>query len=352
MNKQPTVNSLASSKNVSIYSLNDFPALHYLHNHLIANYAQLHQYCTEMMHHKKLNPTKRKPGEWVGKSADEFVNKVGDSWMLGWTSSDTLTQQNPSQQNPSQQNPSQQNLYPNNETNWLNYLVIYKGEIRSNHSLVELLFGEIKDIVNVCGLSLLTPKAIIPPHVDEDTTITKNRLTYHFNVFGNGSTIIINNTAYCQTPGTSIVFDSGFTHSVINGNDSRLLIYIDFNVEMSKKYIYGKVINIDNNKMILETYNTICPNDEKCISHLGNDEKCISHLGNDDASFLHGGDMQINTKCLCESGFCHAKTLTAYHPKYGDGIIHFEKNRAIVKFDTNFINTNIVDTYILLKISD
>ncbi|XWV25472.1 hypothetical protein QJ856_gp0288 [Tupanvirus deep ocean] len=266
-------------QNTSIHSLNEFPALHYLHNHLLVNYTQLHQYCAEIMQQKKLNPIKRKPGEWVGKSADQFVNKVGDSWMLGW----------------------------NNETNWLNYLIIYKGEIRSNHNLVNLLFGEIKDIVNVCGLSLLTPKAIIPPHIDEETTISKNRLTYHFNVFGKGSTIVINESAYHQTPGTSIVFDSGFTHYVVNGNDSRLLIYIDFNVEMSKKYVYGKVISVDNNQIILETYNTKYSNNIQYISHT----------------------------------------------KYGNGTIYFENNKAIVKFDKP-INSgvNINGMHVLLKISE
>lgn len=214
-----------------IYKIEEFPAIHYLHNALTKNYDVIFKYSENIINNKKVSQIKRIPGQWTGQKADDFVNGLDDTWIYGWTDQNT----------------------------WFNYLMIYNNHIINNgddmdNQIINDIFIPIKSIINICGLSLLMPEATIKPHIDENTTISKNRLAYHFNVFGNGSIININGILLKQKPKKSLVFDSGFIHSVTNGNEYRLLIYIDFNVLLSKNFIYGRITDLSNDKIIIKSY--------------------------------------------------------------------------------------------------
>lgn len=203
-------------KKTFIFNVNEFPAFSYLHDKLNENYEYLINYSKNIIQNKQLSNVKRKSGIWVGNKADEFVKSLNDEWIYGWTNND----------------------------DWLNYLIIYKQNFMNyiNDETIKQIFDPIKDCINICGFSLLKPNGIIPPHNDPETTFNKGRLAYHFNIFGDNSKININNKIMTQNPKTSLIFDSGFTHSVKNSSSERLLIYIDFNINKAKQYIYGETI--------------------------------------------------------------------------------------------------------------
>lgn len=198
-----------------IYNLKEFPAFYYLHDVLDENHNYLTDFCQNLIKNKQSKGNKRESGVWTGNDADEFVKSLDDEWIYGWTNND----------------------------DWLNYLIIYKNNFMNYISdpKIKQILDPIKDCINVAGFSFLKPNGVIPPHNDPDTTYKKGRLAYHFNIFGNDSKITINGKKLDQNPKTSLIFDSGFIHSVNNGPNQRLLLYIDFNTEEAKRYIYGYV---------------------------------------------------------------------------------------------------------------
>jgi len=228
--KRKTMNdqNAQSKPNRITYNVKEFPAMHYLHDQLSENYQLFNSFCEEIINTKKISNIKRIEGIWIGKKADDFVKQMPDMWVHGWT----------------------------NHDDWLNYLLAYNGQLSKNlnNQMVQHILNPIKEVINVAGLSLLYPYAKIKPHVDE-TTISNNRLTYHFNVFGDGSKITINGHTLEQQPKTSLIFDSGYVHSVSNGPEKRLLLYIDFSYNRAKSYIYGEIIKkVTDKQIIIEPY--------------------------------------------------------------------------------------------------
>lgn len=207
---------LYHKQNNSIYYLSEFPVFQYLHDQCNQKYIPLLNYCQKVIKNKEISKMKRENGIWIGDQADQLVQNMSDRWIYGWT----------------------------NDDNWLNYLLIYNKQYHHfiEDEVILQILNPIKDIINIAGLSLLKKNGIIPQHRDKDTTYDLGRLVYHYNIFGQGSEITIDGKKIKQDPKTSIIFDSGYQHAVKNGLHDRLLLYIDFNVEQAKKYLYGHVV--------------------------------------------------------------------------------------------------------------
>jgi hypothetical protein len=202
-------------QNNSIYYLSEFPVFQYLHDQCNQKYIPLLDYCQKVIHDKNISKLKRENGVWIGDQADTLVQNMNDRWIYGWT----------------------------NDDNWLNYLLVYNGHYHyiEDETIIQIL-DPIKEIINVAGLSLLKKNSIIPQHRDKDTTYDLGRLVYHYNIFGQGSEITIDGKKIKQKPKTSIIFDSGYEHSVKNGPRDRLLLYIDFDIKKARRYLYGHVV--------------------------------------------------------------------------------------------------------------
>jgi hypothetical protein len=122
---------------------------------------------------------------------------------------------------------------PNSE--WLNLPLMAHGVLfRANAAycprLAQLL-RERSDIINVAGLSLMTPHSLIPTHTDT-TGAEFGSLAYHLGlVVPPNCTLTVDGTVVEQQNGKSLVFDSTYSHSAANHSDEdRIILYIDFKV--------------------------------------------------------------------------------------------------------------------------
>ena len=191
-------------KNKKFYELENFENMNNLTNHLKKNHADLTQKTKEMTVGGKTNIIKkaRHEGEWTN-SPDFFYN-LGNNWIGGW----------------------------HNEDQWFNYALIYKGEYLPHVSeKLKQLIGPEKNIknINIGGFSWLIPNGVIKPHKDVETTISNNRLAYHYVIFGTG-TLDVDGVKKKQIPTNTIIFDSGFEHSVVNDSEHRVIFYADFSI--------------------------------------------------------------------------------------------------------------------------
>lgn len=189
----------------TVFDLEEFPALVLLTDELEKKYNDVFAYTMETIIQKPFGNLTRTPGMWDKDDADEFINTIPDEWINA--------------------------LVPD----WHNYLLVFKKKQHTNDSKLMDILQPYIPMINMCGLSLLKPNAVIDPHIDASTTFELGRLAYHFNIVGKGSTITIGDQIFSQDPMNHLVFDSGHTHSVVNGSQVRVLLYIDFDVEMAKQ---------------------------------------------------------------------------------------------------------------------
>ena len=202
--------SIAKKKDRIFYKISEFRAMDYLHRELLSNHQYIDNFSRNILKIKPKTDYKRVAGVWTGQEADRLMEEIGDHWLYGPTSDDK----------------------------WLNYLLIANGEFKDyvkDPKLKEIL-NPIKGSIYICGLSFLKPGGKIKPHEDTDTTYNKGRLAYHYNIYGNGSKLTVNDITVNQIPMNSLIFDSGFTHSVNNGEEERMIIYIDFFVDKARRH--------------------------------------------------------------------------------------------------------------------
>jgi hypothetical protein len=193
------------NKKKTIYSIKDFNHINLLSMNIDKNFDLFLLECKDILNLKSFSFKKRKAGVWD--NAENYIKNLKDEWIYGW----------------------------NNDNKWFNYPLVYKGKILpyiSKESVIYKLLNnkEYLSKINVCGLSLLKSNGFIEKHNDPDTTISKGRLAYHYNIFGNSSIININGKNYKQIPKGKLLFDSGYNHFVKNGVDDRLILYIDFQI--------------------------------------------------------------------------------------------------------------------------
>lgn len=188
-----------------VFDLEEFPALVLLTDELEKKYNDVFTYTMETIMKKSFGSVTRIPGVWDKADADEFVSTTPDEWINA--------------------------LVPN----WHNYLLVFKRRQHANDSKLMDILLPYMPMINMCGLSLLKPGAIIGPHTDDFTTAKYNKLAYHFNIVGKGSKITVGGQEFSQDPMNNLIFDSGYTHSVVNGSQMRVLLYIDFDMEMAKQ---------------------------------------------------------------------------------------------------------------------
>lgn len=189
----------------TVFDLEEFPALVLLTDALEKNYGDVFAYTMSTIMQKPFGSVTRTPGVWDKDDADTFVSTMPDEWING--------------------------LVPN----WHNYLLAFKRKQYADDSKLMDILKSYIPMMNMCGLSLLKPNAVIAPHTDNDTTSKFNKLAYHFNIVGKGSKITVMDQVFSQDPMNHLVFDSGYTHSVVNGPQVRVLLYIDFDVAMARQ---------------------------------------------------------------------------------------------------------------------
>lgn len=81
--------------------------------------------------------------------------------------------------------------------------------------------------INIAGFSLAHKNCVLDPHKDA-VGPSFGTLAYHLCLSGE-STLIVNNKTVIQKPGKVIIFNSEFTHSLVNHtNEDRIILYIDF----------------------------------------------------------------------------------------------------------------------------
>jgi hypothetical protein len=183
----------------SIFFVEDFPKLVLLTTILRNNYQKLLKYTLNIYKNKKFSEIERDPGMWDKEDADKFLKNVDEEWIKG--------------------------PHPG----WYNYILMRKKRLHVKDWLTDLL-TPFCPLINMCGLSYLSPEAEILPHIDHATTFNTGQLAYHFNIIGKGSIIKVEETSTEQIPGQAFLFDSGVTHSVKNGNQHRILLYIDLDL--------------------------------------------------------------------------------------------------------------------------
>ncbi len=118
---------------------------------------------------------------------------------------------------------------------WLNYPLYYGGhKFAKNLAKVPILaklLDEKKDKINLAGLSLMTPRSVLPKHTDT-TGPTYGSMAYHLGIIVPEECILlVKNKKFDEKNGKSIIFNSEYMHSAENNSDKdRIILYIDFKI--------------------------------------------------------------------------------------------------------------------------
>lgn len=195
------------------YDLSDFPEMQDFHDAC----QDIRDECVAILN-EPINHIHRDVDVWNNsanpKKTDEFLtaNEHIRGWMPAWAPGSSVA-----------------------NYDWLNFPLIAVGHTFKNNlalcpKLAKLLEKH-KDIINICGFSLLKPNAELKTHVDT-TGMPYNTMAYHLGLIvpsDGENNLIVNGEKIIQREGQSIVFDSTYPHSANNlSNQDRVILYIDF----------------------------------------------------------------------------------------------------------------------------
>jgi hypothetical protein len=150
----------------------------------------------------------RRQDEWSG-SGDGFLARLVQAENRGWTTA------------------------WDGEGLWLNYALSYFDNIvpgvteawaPQTVALLRQLPG-----IRIGGFSRLLPGAYIAPHTDS-TGPQFHSMAFHLCLRGRAS-LRVGDHWVEQAPGRVLIFDSTQTHEVINSDDDRIVLYIDFDID-------------------------------------------------------------------------------------------------------------------------
>ena len=150
----------------------------------------------------------RKQNEW-SEAGSNFVEQVVEAENRGWITA------------------------WDGEGLWVNYALVYFGQIVPGVTeawapRTTALLRQIPGI-RVGGFSKLLPHAYIAPHVDS-TGPQFNSMAFHLCLTGHAS-LRIENDWVEQAPGKVLFFDSTRDHEVKNGDQIRIILYLDFDID-------------------------------------------------------------------------------------------------------------------------
>ena len=115
---------------------------------------------------------------------------------------------------------------------WLNYALVYYDVVMPGVTeewapkTIELL-RQVPGI-RVGGFSRLLPDAYIAPHTDS-TGLPYNSLAFHLCLSGHAS-LRLGEDWVEQRPGKVLIFDTTYDHEVLNGDEERIILYLDFDI--------------------------------------------------------------------------------------------------------------------------
>ena len=117
---------------------------------------------------------------------------------------------------------------------WRNYALIMHDEVIPGvtEQLCPLTVRLLKTMpgIRLCGFSRLAPNARIESHVDH-TGLGNGSLSFHMYLSGYARMRVVDEWVE-HIPGTLQVFDSNVHHEVENGDEDRIILYIDVDVNM------------------------------------------------------------------------------------------------------------------------
>lgn len=198
------------TKEKILYSVEDFPFMKIFE----LNYIEIKKEVEVVP--KDILDIFRSRGQWTGsdnmhKMIEEIDKQPG--WIYAW-------------------HPDDDNIV---NKQWLNYPLYYGGHKFSKNlekvpALARLL-ETVEDKINIAGLSLMTPHAVLPSHTDS-TGPTYNSMAYHLGiVVPEGCFLRVKDKKFYEKNGKSIIFNSEYMHSAENNADTdRIILYIDFKI--------------------------------------------------------------------------------------------------------------------------
>ena len=117
---------------------------------------------------------------------------------------------------------------------WRNYALVMHDEVIPGvtEQLCPLTVRLMKTMpgIRLGGFSRLAPNARIEPHVDH-TGLGNGSLSFHLYLSGYARMRVVDEWVE-HIPGTLQVFDSNVNHEVENGDEDRIILYIDVDVSM------------------------------------------------------------------------------------------------------------------------
>jgi len=192
----------ANRSPTGFYSLENFPGFALLLENIDA-FREEAEAITELLN---LN---RKQNEW-GQGGASFFEKIVQERNRGWT------------------------VAWDGNGQWLNYALVYYGNTVPGvtEQLAPRSVALLRQIpgIRIGGFSKLLPGAYIAPHTDT-TGLKFHSLAFHLCLTGRASLRVGNNWVE-QAPGKVLVFDSTINHEVKNGYEDRIILYLDFDVDV------------------------------------------------------------------------------------------------------------------------
>jgi len=192
----------ANRSPTGFYSLENFPGFALLQENIDA-FREEAVAITEVLN---LN---RKQNEWTQGGAS-FLEKLMQERNRGWT------------------------VAWDGNGKWLNYALVYHGNTVPGvtEQLAPRSLAVLRRIpgIRIGGFSRLLPGAYIAPHTDS-TGLNYHSLAFHLCLTGRAS-LRVGPHWVEQAPGKVLIFDSNITHEVQNGDEDRILLYLDFDVDV------------------------------------------------------------------------------------------------------------------------
>jgi len=185
----------------AFFSLENFPGFRVLQDH----WEEIRDEAVAIKEVLNLN---RKQNEW-NEGAANFVERIIEQQNRGWT------------------------VAWGGDGLWLNYALVYYNTIMPGvtEELAPKTVALLRQIpgIRVGGFSKLLPGAYIAPH--HDSTGPKfHSMAFHLCLTGRASLRVGANWVE-QAPGKVLIFDSTINHEVKNGDEERIILYLDFDID-------------------------------------------------------------------------------------------------------------------------
>jgi hypothetical protein len=184
------------------YSLEQFPKFKLLQDHWEEIRDEAHAI-------KPILNMYRRQDEW-GESAANFAQRLIEAENRGWVVS------------------------WDGGGGWLNYALAYFGNIVPGvtEAWAPKTVALLRQIpgIRVGGFSRLLPKAYIAPHTDT-TGLAYRSMAFHLCLSGTAS-LRLGTDWVEQRPGKILIFDTTLDHEVLNNDEERIILYLDFDIDI------------------------------------------------------------------------------------------------------------------------